>query len=122
MPSNKEPLSPHLQIYRLPLTAILSISHRISGVILSIGAVLFVIVLICASLDAAVYNSIYILLDTTLGKLFIVLWVYALYFHLCTGIRHLLWDMCLGLELGTIKVSSYLIILFSIVFTFLTYI
>ena len=120
MPPNKGPLSPHLQIYRLPLAAILSISHRISGVLLSFGAVLFVIMLACASLDAAKYNSIYMLLKTTPGQLFVFLWVYTLYFHLCTGIRHLLWDMCVGLELKTINVSSYLVILFSVVFTLLT--
>lgn len=98
MSPRPRPLSPHLQVYRLPLTAVLSISHRITGVILSVG------LLAIAALPAIVVwaPEWFNLLQTALGSLpariGLWLWVYAIYFHASHGIRHLIWDSLHGLE------------------------
>lgn len=91
-PSKQRPLSPHLQVYKLPMTALMSISHRMSGVILSGG-----LVLICAFIIAvAMGPDAYLLLQEYIAHpyvtLFLFLWSAVLYFHLFSGIRHLIWD------------------------------
>lgn len=86
------PLSPHLQVYRLPLTAIISISHRVTGVILAIGLV-FVVCILSATADGAeTYVNMQKFYDVWLFKLIYLGFIYALFFHLCHGIRHLIWD------------------------------
>lgn len=86
------PLSPHLQVYRLPLTGLISITHRLTGILLSVALVLLVYVLwiITQGQDA------YVALQTTLQLWWIKVvgigMLYALCLHLCHGIRHVLWD------------------------------
>lgn len=92
------PLSPHLQVYRLPLTAWLSISHRISGVILSIGLLAIVMVLLAVAESPFWYEAGRKFLASWVGKGLLLLWVLALFIHVCHGIRHLLWDIGIGLE------------------------
>lgn len=94
-PPNR-PLSPHLQIYKLPLTAVLSITHRITGVALAMGLLFFGYSLMSISLSAESYLHTQALLTHPLGKLLLWLFIYALFFHLCHGIRHLLWDLGKG--------------------------
>ncbi len=95
-----KPLSPHLQVYRLPLTAMLSIMHRFTGVILAFGTVPLTGVLVAAAADAAAYEQIRGLLATWWGQVALILWTGALYFHLCNGIRHLFWDAGFGFEVS----------------------
>lgn len=86
------PLSPYLQIYRLPLTAVLSITHRISGVVLTLGLLLMAALLMAAAEGAECYEPVRIFLGSTLGRSLLWAWLYALFFHLCHGLRHLIWD------------------------------
>ncbi len=92
----KRPLSPHLQIYRLPLTAWLSISHRVSGAILSLGLVALTLVLLAAAQSPAYYEAIRGVLASWIGKGGLFIWLLALFVHFCHGIRHLVWDLGLG--------------------------
>ena len=71
MSSRKLPTSPHLQIYRLPLTALLSITHRITGVILSFGILLLVWILAAAAFDPAYYNAMVPHLGSWYGQVFV---------------------------------------------------
>lgn len=101
MQSQNRPLSPHLQIYRLPLNAIASISHRITGALLALGAVVVVYWLIAAASGPEAYADAQAVLGNWFVQLLIFLWTYALFYHLCNGIRHLVWDAGYALELET---------------------
>lgn len=95
---SQRPLSPHLQIYRLPLTALLSISHRITGVGLVAGLLLGMTLLVLAALGPDYFTPIEKFLQSLPSRLLIWCWIYALCFHFCHGIRHLFWDSGHGLE------------------------
>ncbi|PPD03182.1 MAG: succinate dehydrogenase, cytochrome b556 subunit [Methylobacter sp.] len=92
------PLSPHLQIYRLPLTGIISISHRITGVSLCFGLVLFVAVLSSVADSGFSYGIMQSWFDNLFVKLIYWGFVFALCFHLCHGVRHLIWDAGAGFD------------------------
>ena len=85
------PLSPHLQIYRLPLAAVISIIHRLSGVFLSIGSLLLAYWLLALAAGPDAYASAQAVLGSWLGKAGLALWSLGLYVHLYNGIRHLFW-------------------------------
>lgn len=91
--SNDRPLSPHLQIYKLPITGIISITHRITGVFLTVGLISFVLILIQIKSGMLSYLNMQTLLHTALMEVILSGFVYALMFHLCHGIRHLIWDI-----------------------------
>ena len=107
MPNENKPLSPHLQIYRLPLTALLSISHRFTGAFLGLGALLLIVVLAAAASGSDAYEAVHALVTSWFGQLLLLLWTLALYFHLCNGIRHLIWDAGYGFELDATQKSSW---------------
>ncbi len=92
------PLSPHLQVYRLPLTALLSITHRITGVALALGWLVSVAVVVAVAGDGAAYEAIQDFLTGAPGQALLLLWLLALFLHVCHGVRHLLWDVLLGFE------------------------
>lgn len=89
---NERPLSPHLQVYRLPLTAWVSITHRATGVFLSFGLVLIAVYLMAVAQGPEAFESAQGWLRSLLGRLFLWGWIYALLFHLVHGVRHLIWD------------------------------
>lgn len=118
---NNRPLSPHLQIYRLPLTAILSVAHRASGVILSVAALVMVWVLAAAASNAESYGSIYVHLSSWYGQIFLIGVTFSLYLHFCNGIRHLFWDVGVGFELETAAKSAKMVIAGTIILTAATW-
>ncbi len=91
MPHNR-PISPHLQIYTLPLTGVISISHRLTGVFLAIGLAGFVFMLAQVKYGMLTYLQMQTVLHTLPIQVFLSGFIYALMFHLCHGIRHLIWD------------------------------
>jgi succinate dehydrogenase / fumarate reductase cytochrome b subunit len=90
-PSNR-PTSPHLQVYKLPLTGIISITHRITGVLLSVGLIFIVVILSGIAEGPVSYNSLQAIWAFWPIKLIYWGFSYALIFHVCHGIRHLIWD------------------------------
>lgn len=88
----ERPLSPHLQIYRLPITALLSIAHRITGVLLTAGLVGLVLVLMSVVQGPQTYAAVQAFFASLPGKLAVWAWITALFFHLSHGVRHLVWD------------------------------
>lgn len=114
------PLSPHLQIYRLPLTAILSILHRITGVALAGAFLLVVWWLVAGAYSAAYFATADWLLSSWLGKLVLLAALVALYLHLCNGIRHLVWDTGRAFALPVANRSNIFVIAGTIVLTVLT--
>lgn len=87
------PLSPHLQVYRLPLTAIISITHRATGVAITVGMLYLVIWMMGIADGAAAFSDTQAFLDSGLGRLLLFLWTFALFFHFVHGVRHLFWDV-----------------------------
>ena len=119
--SPNRPLSPHLQIYRLPLVAIMSITHRITGVALSAGTVLLVIWLGSAAYGPEAYDQVSACLASPFGMIVLFGFSAAFYYHLCNGIRHLVWDAGHGFELPTVRRSNKLVILSAVVLTAATW-
>ena len=118
---SKLPLSPHIQIYRLPLTALLSIVHRGTGVVLALGSLLLVWVLASAASGPQAYDSAYQHMASWYGQLFLFGLTFSLYLHFCNGIRHLFWDVGLGFELETVDLTAKLAIAMAIVLTVATW-
>lgn len=117
----KPPLSPHLQIYRLPLTALLSITHRATGVILSLAAVVLVCAVAAAADSREAYTVFYAQLASWYGQAFLIMVTFSLYLHFCNGIRHLFWDVGKGFELDTVNKTAKLAIAAAIILTIATW-
>jgi len=94
----QRPLSPHLQIYRLSLTMMLSGLHRITGMALYVGTVLLVWWLIAVASGPNAYGNVQWLLGTLIGRLVLLGYSFALILHALGGVRHLIWDTIHGLE------------------------
>jgi succinate dehydrogenase / fumarate reductase cytochrome b subunit len=97
------PLSPHLEVYRFEWTMALSIAHRVTGVGLTLGAVLVSFWLLAAGTDAALFARIDGFLTSWLGGLILLGSTAALWYHFANGVRHLWWDMGYGFELAQAK-------------------
>jgi succinate dehydrogenase / fumarate reductase cytochrome b subunit len=104
------PLSPHLQIYRWQLTSVLSILHRFAGVALSLGAILLVWWLVAAASGPAAYDRVAGFLGSWIGCLLLLGWTAALFYHLCNGIRHLVWDTGHALDLKSTYRGGWLVV------------
>lgn len=120
--NDKRPMSPHLQVYKLPLTALLSISHRASGVINTVGALFLVVVLAKAAGGEDGFSGASSLLSSWFGYLVLFGFSFALYFHFCTGVRHLLSDTGIGIELEDANKSARVALIAAAVLTVLTWI
>ncbi|MCH9051152.1 MAG: succinate dehydrogenase, cytochrome b556 subunit [Proteobacteria bacterium] len=117
MPKGKRPLSPHLQVYRPQLTSTLSIFHRITGVALAAGMVLLVAWLLAAGAGPAPFAVAQGLLGSWLGMVVLLGFSFALFFHLCNGVRHLFWDAGWGFELPQVYASGWSVVVVSILLT-----
>jgi succinate dehydrogenase / fumarate reductase, cytochrome b subunit len=104
------PLSPHLQVYRLPLAALTSITHRATGVALTAGAFVLVAWLYAAASNAEYFKWWQAAFATPMGLVCVAGWSFALFYHLCTGIRHLVWDAGAGFSKGAVSLSNILVI------------
>ncbi len=113
------PLSPHLTIYRWPISMTLSILHRLTGVALSGGLVILTIWLLTLSYGATAYEPVAALLGTLFGKLLLVAFSYAFFFHFCNGIRHLFWDVGKGFEMRQVVASAWSVVIASLALTLL---
>ncbi len=120
--NDKRPMSPHLQIYKLPLTAYVSIGNRIAGVINSVAMVLLVLVLAAAAGSATESSFILSVLNSWFGKLVLFGFTLSLYYHMCNGIRHLFWDVGMGFELDTANKTAKVSIGVALALTIITWI
>ncbi len=99
MSADNRPLSPHLQVYRWQWTMALSILHRMTGVALAIGTLLLVYWLAAAASGPEAFETAQTVIGSWIGRLCLFGWTFALFYHLCNGIRHLVWDAGYGFEL-----------------------
>ena len=115
------PISPHLHIYKPQITTMLSITHRGTGIFLSVGALLLCYWLLAIAAGEEIYTRLTVHIAAWYGQLLLLAFTFSLYFHLCNGVRHLFWDAGLGLEIQTTYKSGYAVIIASIFLTGATY-
>ena len=113
MNSKTRPLSPHLSAYKFRITSTLSILHRMTGVALSAGSLLFIGWLVAIASGERAYELFTSVVGSILGKLVIAGLVFALYYHLANGIRHLFWDAGKGFEMQQARRSGWAVVLVS---------
>ena len=104
------PLSPHLQVYRPQLTSVMSIMHRASGAVLATGSLLVALWLVALAAGAAVFNQVADAMQHPFGQLVVFGYSLALVYHGLNGIRHLMWDLRIGLEIKQVYQSGYLVL------------
>jgi len=117
----KNPLSPHLQIYRWHLSMILSITHRIIGVVNSVAIILICLWTISLLFGEENYEIIKILFQSFFGKLLITSLSWSFSFHILSEIRHLIWDLGYGFDLKISKITGIITIIGSLALTVLIY-
>ena len=113
----KNPLSPHLQIYRWHISSLLSITHRIAGVINLVALIFIFFWLITFSFGENNYQSFLLIINSFFGKFILIGFTWSMIFHLLSGIRHLAWDLGYGFEIKTANFSGIIVIIFSLAFT-----
>ncbi len=124
MATNKRPLSPFMigPYYRPQLTSMMSITHRATGVALLVGTLLLVYWLVAAATGAEAYAHAQAVFGSMLGQLFLFLWTWALFYHLCNGIRHLFWDTGRGFDMPSVYKSGRIVLWASAALTFVSWI
>jgi succinate dehydrogenase / fumarate reductase cytochrome b subunit len=114
----RRPLSPHLQAYNMVrISSGLSIMHRITGVALGAGTLLFTAWLVCAAAGDGAFSVIQAIYASPIGLLVLFGFTLALFFHFCNGIRHLGWDAGKGFDLPVMQRTGQLAIAATIVLT-----
>ena len=118
----QRPLSPHLGIYRWQLTMALSILHRLTGVFLSIGALVLVIVLASIASGPNEFVVVQEWISHPIGQLVLIAWIFSLFLHMANGVRHLFWDAGWGFEKSTANATGIWVVLFAIAATIIVWV
>lgn len=118
-PAQNRPLSPFMigPYYRPQLTSMLSITHRLTGLALTAGTVLLACWLMSAAAGAGAYAQFTAVLKSIPGQALVLLWSWALFYHLCNGIRHLVWDTGRAFDMASVYRGGYLVIAGSLLLT-----
>ena len=114
---SSRPLSPHISIYRWPITMATSILHRATGIANSVGFIVLAAWLFDAAAGADAYAFFLSYMDSTVGKLLLIGWTFSFFFHLGNGIRHLVWDAGHGFEKSQANRSSWFVLVLALVLT-----
>ena len=117
MNDSKNPVSPHLQIYRWNISSLLSITHRISGVINLLALILIFFWLLGLSFGESNYELFLLTINSFFGKFILIGFTWSMSFHILSGIRHLAWDLGYGFEIKTANISGIIVIICSLVLT-----
>ena len=121
MATQNRPLSPHLQIYRWQISSVLSILHRITGIALAVGSLLLVYWIIAAAVGPEAFAQAQALIGSVIGRLLLLGWTFALFFHLANGIRHLFWDMGFGFALKTMSITGWAVVILALLLTLIAW-
>ena len=117
MSTEGRPLSPHLTIYRWPVTMTLSILHRMTGVALSVGLIAFVAWLEAIAYDAVPYAAVTEFMGSFPGQVLLLGWCFSFFFHLSNGVRHLIWDTGRLFEKSQADASAWFVLGATVVMT-----
>lgn len=110
MASVRSPLSPHLGVYKWQITMILSITHRATGVFLSLGLLFLSCWLLAIASGPEAFAAVNQHVTAWYGRVILIGVVFSIYFHLCNGIRHLIWDVGYGFEIKSFYASGYAVV------------
>ena len=122
MSDTQRPLSPHLDIYKWQVTMASSILHRATGVGLGGGMLILAWWLIAAASGADYYEMVSGWLTSVFGRIILLAFTWALFYHLCNGVRHLFWDVGMGYDVVTATRSAWIAIAASVVLTLMAWI
>ena len=117
MNDSKNPLSPHLQIYRWHISSLISITQRISSVINLLAIILIFFWLLLLSFGESNYELFLLISNSFIGKFILIGFTWSMSFHILGGIRHLIWDLGYGFEIKTANISGIIVIIFSLTLT-----
>ncbi len=118
---NKEPLSPHIQIYRWHISSLVSISHRITGVINIVAITLICLWASLLLLGESKYETIEFFFKSFVGKFIIISFTWSFLFQILSEIRHLIMDLGYGFEIQISKITGLIVIIGSIILTIIFY-
>ena len=118
---NNNPLSPHLQIYRVHISSLVSISHRFTGIINFLAIILICLWVCLLFLGESYYNVLSFFLNSFFGKFIILALSWSFSFQILSEIRQLIMDLGYGFELNTTRVTGLIVIFGSIILTILLY-
>ena len=119
---NNNPLSPHIQIYSWNISSLISISHRITGVLNILALTLICFWIASMLLGSTSYEFIYNIFNSFFGKFLVIGITWSFSFQILSEIRHLFWDIGYGFELTTSKISGIIVNFGSFIITILIYI
>ena len=121
MADTQRPLSPHMGIYKWQVQMVTSIIHRATGIALSVGTLMVLWGVFSLASGEEAYNQFKICTGSPIGLILLFGWSWALFYHLCNGIRHLLQDAGMGYAIPQFVRSSWLSIIGSIVLTLIVW-
>ena len=119
----ERPLSPFMfpTWYRFQITSFLSILHRLTGIALSVGSILLAWWLIAVAAGGQLFTATHAFIASPIGIVLLVLWSAAFFYHLCSGIRHLVWDLGYGFQIRDAYRSGYAVLIATALLTALTW-
>lgn len=115
----ERPLSPHMQVYGWRITNTLSILHRATGLMLSLGALFLAWWLFAVASGDAAYRDAQSVIGSGWFKLPLLAWSFCFFYHLANGVRHLFWDVGVGFDRAQIRASGWAVVAFSAAATLL---
>jgi len=117
MNDSKNPLSPHLQIYRWQISSLLSITHRITGILNLLGLIFISAWISSAGIGENLFEYFSVFLKSFIGKFILIGFTWSISYHLLSGIRHFFWDLGYGYEIKTVNISGVIVIISSLLLT-----
>jgi len=117
MNDSKNPLSPHLQIYRWQISSLLSITHRVTGILNLLGLIFISAWISSAGIGENLFECFSVILKSFIGKFILIGFTWSISYHLLSGIRHFFWDLGYGYEIKTANISGIIVIIGSLFLT-----
>lgn len=117
----ERPLSPHLQIYKPSITMVMSVLHRITGAALFFGTLLLVVFLVALAMGKTSFGIVQAVYGSVFGKLVLFGYTWALFHHMCGGLRHFVWDTGAGFERETRMRLAWATLIGSLILTALAW-
>ena len=119
--NDSRPLSPHLSIHKKVLTALFSITHRITGIGLSAGSILIFVWFLLICLGPNYYLYFELISKNILFKLILIIWTVSIFYHLFNGCRKLYWSFGIGMDLKTVYNSGYVVLFLTFISTLIVW-
>ena len=117
MNDSKNPLSPHIQIYRWQVSSLVSIIHRITGILNLLGLIFICVWISSVGIGEDLFGFFSVFLRSFIGKFILIGFTWSMGYHLLSGIRHLFWDLGYGYEIKTANLSGIIVIIGSLFLT-----